>query len=203
MVDATGDGEWPVRKLRDAGALRALAHPLRLRLIELLGVHGPATATQLAERVGESPANCSWHLRQLAEHGYIEPAPGGKGRQRYWQFVREGKSYGFSDEDPQVAAASSAMSAAVLEHEISELQTWQTTQRADPAEWQDASFSNTTISWLTAEELEELGEAINKLLLRDIDRNFEPETRPPGARPVRLVAWGVPARSLETDDKAD
>jgi DNA-binding IclR family transcriptional regulator len=47
----------------------------------------PATATQLAERVGESPANCSWHLRQLARYGFVEEAGGGTGREGPWRPV--------------------------------------------------------------------------------------------------------------------
>jgi DNA-binding transcriptional ArsR family regulator len=70
----------------DARSLRGLAHPLRLRLMELLWLDGPATATGLAARVGESTGTTSWHLRQLAEHGLIEddPARGSK-RERWWR----------------------------------------------------------------------------------------------------------------------
>ncbi len=70
----------PVRRMRDANMLRALAHPARIRLLEELALAGPMTATELAARVGESAANCSWHLRQLAKYGYVEEAGGGAGR---------------------------------------------------------------------------------------------------------------------------
>src|SRR5690606_6701644 len=64
--------ELPVHEVRESQALRALAHPLRIRLLEELAIGGELTATQAAERVDESPANCSWHLRQLARYGFVE-----------------------------------------------------------------------------------------------------------------------------------
>ncbi|MFC0430497.1 helix-turn-helix domain-containing protein [Kutzneria buriramensis] len=70
----------------DARTLRALAHPLRIRLLGLLRGEGPATATGLAQRVGETSGTTSWHLRQLAEHGFIEEdAERGNKRERWWK----------------------------------------------------------------------------------------------------------------------
>ncbi|ADD41476.1 winged helix-turn-helix domain-containing protein [Stackebrandtia nassauensis] len=191
---------WPQRQLRDATSLRALAHPLRLRLLELLGVHGPATATELAERVGHSPANCSWHLRQLAAGGFIEEAEGGTGRQRIWRFVPSGSSYGYSDDAPEVAEAAATASAIQLEHEVDELRTWRATRHTDSDRWRDVAFTTQSILWLTADELEELSEQVAELYLRQVRRHFEPETRPTGSRPVRLIAWGIPAKNLETEE---
>lgn len=68
-------------------ALRALAHPVRQRLLRALAAAGTATATELAEQVGESPPNCSWHLRQLARYGFVTEAGGGPGRKRPWRLV--------------------------------------------------------------------------------------------------------------------
>ena len=62
--------------------MRALAHPLRIELIEQLTFRGPLTATQCAALVGESPSSCSFHLRMLAKYGFVEEAAGGTGRQR-------------------------------------------------------------------------------------------------------------------------
>ena len=76
------------RRLRDPRALTAVAHPVRMGIIELLTIEGAMTATELADRLDESPANCSWHLRKLAEHDFIEEAPGGTGRQRPWQMTQ-------------------------------------------------------------------------------------------------------------------
>ncbi|HXC45240.1 MAG TPA: helix-turn-helix domain-containing protein, partial [Solirubrobacteraceae bacterium] len=79
-------GEPPeVRELSDARTMRALSHPVRLALIETLGLAGPLTATQAGERIGESPTTCSFHLRQLAKYGFVEEAGGGSGRARPWR----------------------------------------------------------------------------------------------------------------------
>lgn len=63
--------------------LRALAHPLRLDLIETLAALGPSTAAQCARELGQTQASCSFHLRQLAKYGYVEEAtPGTDRRER-------------------------------------------------------------------------------------------------------------------------
>jgi DNA-binding transcriptional ArsR family regulator len=70
----------------DAKGLRALAHPLRVRMLSSLRNDGPATATQLAARLGESSGTTSWHLRQLEQHGFIEEDPDrGTKRDRWWR----------------------------------------------------------------------------------------------------------------------
>ena len=72
--------------------MRALAHPVRVALLELLSRDGPMTATQAGEVLDESPANISFHLRTLAKYGFVEEAPGGTGRQRPWRRVGIGNS---------------------------------------------------------------------------------------------------------------
>ncbi|WP_405007655.1 helix-turn-helix domain-containing protein [Kitasatospora purpeofusca] len=80
-------GPPPQRRL-DARSLRGLAHPLRMQIFELLNLDGPATATRLAERLGENTGTVSWHLRHLAEHGFIEEETGrGTKRERWWRRV--------------------------------------------------------------------------------------------------------------------
>ncbi len=73
-------------QVTDVRALRALAHPLRNRLLGLLRLDGPSTATLLGARVGESSGSTSYHLRQLAAYGFVEEVPGhGTGRERWWR----------------------------------------------------------------------------------------------------------------------
>lgn len=71
----------------DPQNLRGLAHPLRVRLLGLLRLDGPSTATKLAERVGESSGATSYHLRQLAAHGFVveDTEHTGTGRERWWR----------------------------------------------------------------------------------------------------------------------
>src|SRR4051812_14179823 len=72
-------------RLTDPRALRAVAHPTRLSLVGLLRREGPLTASQAADRLGETPQRCTYHLNQLAKHGLVEEAGGGRGRERPWQ----------------------------------------------------------------------------------------------------------------------
>ena len=80
------------RRITDPEALKVLAHPLRMALLGALVTEGPMTASQAAALLEESPSNCSWHLRKLAEHGFVREARGGTGRNRPWQAVSEGLS---------------------------------------------------------------------------------------------------------------
>jgi len=75
-------------QLTDPAALEALAHPLRNRLLGLLRTDGPATASGLAQRVGESSGVTSYHLRKLAEVGFVEEeTERGTKRERWWRSV--------------------------------------------------------------------------------------------------------------------
>ncbi|WP_026423246.1 winged helix-turn-helix domain-containing protein [Actinokineospora inagensis] len=98
----------PESKRLDVGGLRALAHPLRLRLLELLRLDGPATATRLAERVGGNTGNISWHLRQLAAAGFIEDhEERGTKRERWWRACHQYTSVHDADfpADPEIRSS--------------------------------------------------------------------------------------------------
>src|ERR1700749_2883240 len=90
----------PVGQLvTDARAMRALAHPLRVALLELMRRDGEITATRAAELLGESPGNMSWHLQTLAKYGYIEEAGGGRGRSRPWRLASASNRFLTTPED--------------------------------------------------------------------------------------------------------
>ncbi|MFC4536066.1 winged helix-turn-helix domain-containing protein [Sphaerisporangium dianthi] len=75
-------------RVSDPQALKAVAHPLRVRLLGALRVDGPATATELATRFGESSGSTSYHLRQLARYGFVEQDPEQRdARERRWRSV--------------------------------------------------------------------------------------------------------------------
>src|SRR5690606_8291209 len=186
-----------LRKVGDPTTLRALAHPVRLRIYEELAVAGPATATELAERLGESPANCSWHLRQLARHGFIEEAGGGTGRQRPWRIVPRSTSIAEADEVvEQAAIARDALIELIMGRELEAWRAWHHARSTEPAEWQKASIETVSVAiWLTAEELaafkQELDELVQRRITPHLDR-IDPARRPAGSRPVRVVAWAIP-----------
>ncbi|WP_155388935.1 helix-turn-helix domain-containing protein [Catellatospora paridis] len=182
----------PMRDITDPRMLRAMAHPVRLRLINELGLHGPATATQLAERVGESAANCSWHLRQLAKFGFIEEAEGGVGRNRPWRWVPMGNRWGGADEPPELMQAGSELNATLLAQELAARNRWDEQRQTDDTAWRHAAFSVQNVTWLTADELKALEDELVAVLTRHNQRITDPASRPEGSRPVRMVTWSHP-----------
>src|SRR3954449_11685275 len=79
------------REIQDPRVLRAMAHPFRLRLLDLIVRRGTVTSAEAAEATGESTASCSFHLRQLAKYGFIEPADPRNARERPWKRVEGGE----------------------------------------------------------------------------------------------------------------
>ncbi len=187
------------RRITDATALKALAHPLRLSLLELLVVDGAKTASQAGAALGESPANCSWHLRKLAEHGFVREVTGVPGRSRPWRAVTEGLTWGDSDQDPETTAAGEALTDMLLERELQRLRAARAAASTEPQEWRDATTFNQTQTWVTAEEARQLAAAMVELFLTHTERIAEPESRPEGARLVSLVGWLVPSGPLRSE----
>lgn len=195
------------RKVTSARELRALAHPLRLRLLEELVVNDPATdtatASELADRVGESPANCSWHLRQLAKYGYIEEAPGGTGRERRWRAVIEMHDWDTANSrDPEFLVAADVAQDIVIDHEFQQLRQRRAWLGNEPPEWRAAAGSTSGIGWCTAAELREMNDRVLELLEPYFRRLTAAESRPEGARLVRFVSWAIPARPYVHDHPA-
>ncbi len=192
-----------MRELRDPKALWSISHPVRVRLLEELIFGGAHTATELADRLGESPANCSWHLRQLARYGFVEEAGGGTGRRRPWRIVMQGNMWGQGAMNPELARASEAADEVIFGREFEALREWRAVRHTDVPAWRDAPFLAQSAAWLTADELEALGEEFKEILLRYIARMSDPTKRPPGSRPIRLVAWGIPAQTPATLRRSD
>jgi len=99
-----------LRQVQDAQLLRAMAHPLRLRLIGALRKDGPATASELARRLGESSGSTSYHLRQLERYGFIEDdRERNGGRERPWRAVDEGMEWTLDTDDAGLVEANRAL----------------------------------------------------------------------------------------------
>jgi len=113
---ADGDREGaPEAALTDARAIRALAHPVRLSLIDLLGYPDALTATEASELIGESPSNCAFHLRTLAKYGFLREAAGSNRRERPWQLVHpSGVHINPQPTDPQATLAAGALIRTIL-----------------------------------------------------------------------------------------
>ncbi len=180
---------WPSRQVSDPKELRALAHPVRLALIDLL-LEGPMTATQCATRLGESPANCSYHLRQLAKYGHVHPTEGGRGRERYWAAREEGIT--IADDGPGGAAAARAVGKAVDEYRMNAWRAFNERRGAETESWRRAALSTDLVAWLTEAELVAVTEGLYDLFAPYTGRDSNLETRPAGARAVRFYAYAFP-----------
>ena len=101
--------------------MRALAHPVRLALLEAIGREGELTATRAAEMLDESPGNMSWHLQTLARYGYVEEAGGGKGRSRPWRLASVSNRFQTTAEDPEANAAGEALESIFADQAYSRL----------------------------------------------------------------------------------
>ncbi len=173
--------------------MRALAHPVRMALIETLSLEGPLTATEAGERIGESPTTCSFHLRQLARYGFVEEAGGGKGRARPWRMASIGMRTSAVHEDPETALAASILHRFIRERELGRYQRWLETKASYPREWQEAAGDSEFAYWMTPEELRALNDELLALLLpRFRERLTDPSTRPPGALPVEVLVLSFP-----------
>ncbi len=193
------------RRVTEAGALKALAHPVRMAILGALTTEGPLTASQVAVLVDESPSNCSWHLRRLAEHGFVREARGGTGRNRPWQAVSEGLEWGDDigdDQDQAGQLAAEALTDMVVERELQRLRAARASREREPAEWREATGISRTQVWLTAEEARDLHEELREVMLRHADRASSPERRPAGARLVSMVGWLVPSGPHRVDRPA-
>ena len=188
------------QRITDPDALKALAHPTRLALLGSLVTEGPLTASQAAELIGESPSNCSWHLRKLAEHGFVVEASGGTGRNRPWRAVGEGLEWDDDDPDPAARLAGNALTDALLDHEVQRLRAARSHRDQETKAWREATGLAQSQLWLTAEEAQEVSDGIRDLLFRHAERHRDPELRPEGARLVSVVGWVVPSGPQRLED---
>jgi hypothetical protein len=172
----------------DPKALRALAHPLRWKLIDLLGAELTATATRCAEVLGESVASCAYHLGILAKYGYIEAVPDRPGREKPWRLTSVEQNLMPPDLDAEGALAAEAAGEAFLDHELARMKDRLRRVGLEPEEWRAASRASGASTWMTAAELQEVSEQLTELLLRHAGRAEDPAARPAGARLVRLFA---------------
>ena len=185
----------PMRRVTDASTLRALSHPVRIQLMEALGMHGTMTATQVGELIGESPTTCSFHLRQLARYGFVEEAGGGKGRARPWRIASQGLQLTSTPGDPESEVAAEALGRLISERQSSRYQHWRDTRRSYPEEWIQAATSSEHLVYMTAAELQKLNNDIAELIdSRFQHRYFRPEGSPPGSLPVEIQITNYPVR---------
>ncbi len=171
-------------RLTDPKRLRALSHPLRWKLLMMIGDEETATATQCAEELGESVASCSYHLNMLAKYGFIEEAEGGQGREKPWKTVSG--SYSISPEglDEEGAQVAEAASEAYLEQEFESIRTRLRARHGEPEDWRKIYGTRTSQMYLTAAEAAELTDRLADVMEEYQHRWQKQENRPADARRV-------------------
>jgi predicted transcriptional regulator len=193
LADDEADDE-PVT-LTDAKAMRAVAHPVRMALIELFAVRPTLTATQASEALGESPANCAFHLRTLAKYGFIREAGGGRGRERPWTLVNRSVTVTTQLPDPQAALAAGELGRLWLERWIDRARRAYGSRSQVPG-WDEAEGWSDRHVFLTAEETTRLRADMSRMLKCYEDRLTDPSLRPQGALPVEWTIFASPVPEL-------
>lgn len=184
----------------DPQRLRALAHPVRQELLDVLHTEGTATATRCAEVTSHSVASCSFHLRMLAKYGFIELAEP-KGREKPWRVRHRSLTATADLTDNASVHALGDVSVLVLQREEQRVRDWVARIDREPAEWVAASTIATSSFWATDAEMAEVSRELAALPDRFKARWDDPARRPAGARLVRL--FGAVTADPPADGTAD
>jgi DNA-binding transcriptional ArsR family regulator len=177
-------------EITDPRAVRALAHPLRLDLLELLAAGGPATAAQCGRVLGIPQANCSFHLRQLARYGFVEEAPpGADKRERQWRLPAEQPEMRFSAAEDTLRRQ---LERTVVERALAAILEHAERRDEEPPEWRAGTGVVSAVTVVTAEEAEELERKWQELLAPYLARGAGSAAQPAGGRHVRYFMAATP-----------
>jgi DNA-binding transcriptional ArsR family regulator len=181
----------------DPQSLKVLAHPLRVRIVGSLRAEGPATSTLLGERLGESSGLTSYHLRVLANTGFVEDAVDhpSTGRQRWWRAAQDMTSWRPSDagDDPDSRAAEQWLTGFTARASMEWLDEWlRRRPDADPA-WREASEANDFMLEMTPSELHDLLAELSAIVLRRREDALDASDDSTDRTLVRLLISGFPA----------
>jgi DNA-binding transcriptional ArsR family regulator len=174
-------------------ALKALSHPLRIQILDLLGHHSALTASGLAEILGETSGATSYHLRQLERHGFVQEVPGrGTARERWWERTPGGFTIELPDDEsaseggPGAVAATLAVNREFEAMRQRKIMEFLDNARALDRSWLESGATLATVNmWLTQEQLAEVQAEWQRFNDTVLDR-FAGQQDLPGARPVQI-----------------
>jgi DNA-binding MarR family transcriptional regulator len=181
------------RVVSDPLALRALAHPLRMKLHMLVGREGTLTAAEAARQLGISQALASHHLHQLAKYGFIEPAEADDNRSRPWKVTAT--SQRFLPDQPEAQDASDVIQRYALDQASQQLADWQTRRHdVEDRRWIELTDVASGVLYLTVEEMAEFRAALAAIITPLVTRRRigDHASRPAGARPVAFTVVATP-----------
>jgi DNA-binding transcriptional ArsR family regulator len=182
-------GQSGRNRLTDPVVLRALAHPLRIKLLGFVGVNGTLTATEAAAGLKVTPAAASYHLRTLAKYGFIEDAGGASWRERPWRLTRTGASFGWDEdaEDPAGRALTRVVYAEWFEH----IERYQALREHYPADVREASGGTEFVLFASTDEVIEVRRRIMEIL-DPFRQRIDQAHRPRDAAPMEIVVFTHP-----------
>jgi hypothetical protein len=180
------------RELTDPRTMRALTHPVRLALLEVLLLEGPLTATRAGELIGEPANTCSFHLRQLAKYGFVEEAAAGPGRNRPWRLTTVGMHFSGGEADTETRVAARGLERLLLERYVARVQGFLDTRAGYPGEWREATGASEFILHVSANELREVTAEITAVLDRFSERLEDVTLRPADSSPVQVLLFAYP-----------
>jgi DNA-binding transcriptional ArsR family regulator len=178
----------------DRAGLRALAHPLRARLVGALRLHGAATATALAHRLGTNSGATSYHLRQLAGAGLVEEDPDlGTARERWWRAAHRGTSFRDTDfeNDPDDRAAADWLVGHTARLHTRWHDDWLEERHTWPRAWRDVADQSDYWLHLTPDQLHALNLELHEVIQRHRDAG---DPADPAAERIVALWSSFPAR---------
>jgi hypothetical protein len=176
------------RRISEPAELDALAHPVRLDLINYLMSNGPATASACARAVGDTPSNCSYHLRTLAKFGLVGEAVSADGRERPWRALVTGFVTGPADPAAPMSPQAARMLAVSVQRDQQLSREYLGRRDEVPGRWRAADAYATYTLRMTPAELTALGEKLDALI-----RPYIAATREEAPNGSALVHLGVQA----------
>ena len=177
------------RTVEDIATIRALAHPVRLAILDLLQLEATANATECAQETGESPQTCSYHLRTLAKHGFVKRVESEDGRETRWELVRRGLELSTSSQSaPAFVAAATLLQRHLLERDDRAVSEFLRHEKQFDDVWQEAATFTSGTLVVGPEEVRELARDVGKVLKRFEARKGKSKD----AKRVHVVFRAVP-----------
>ncbi len=168
MVEESSTPTHRVVRL-SATQIRTLAHPLRVRLLGILRVDGPATATTLARLLDTNTGATSYHLRQLAEVGLVtEETDRGTARQRFWRAAHEASTWQPTDfdDDPDARAAADWIGSEQLRCLGEQAEKWFAARDTASRAWREAATMGDALLTLSPTRLRALNDEIWEVIVK-------------------------------------
>ncbi|GHJ43448.1 transcriptional regulator [Catellatospora sp. TT07R-123] len=185
------------RSVSDPLALRALAHPVRLKLLALVGREGTMTAADVGRQLGISQALASHHLRHLAKYGFVEHADAGDNRERPWRITAVSHQFEAAAGSPEPAESVDLLNRHLVEQAAAQLADWQQRRADEDPGWAEHPGVTQNLLYLTLDELTELKRRWDELVAPLAAQRPLGDTgrRPADAVPVNLTLVAAPLRT--------